>query len=121
MTLRALIEAVEAGTATIFDFEYCAALGHEWVTGWNAYRGSLDAAKALHDALLPGWGVASMCQLWDVGPGGEFIGIGYDWSVELHEDRGSVQGPQASATASNPARAWLLAVLHAMALRGDHG
>lgn len=126
--LRKLIEAVEAGTLT-----KTAALGTvdvwpdrddylqtaEWI--WRACYGSLDAAKALHDALLPGWGVASMCQLWDVGPGGEFIGIGYDWSVELHEDRGSVQGPQASATASNPARAWLLAVLHAMALRGDHG
>lgn len=100
MTLRALIEAVEAGTATIFDFEYCAALGHEWVTGWNAYRGSLDAANALHDALLPGWG---------------YLISKHD--AEIWRE-GEYPNTIAAQVKDNRARAWLLAILRAKEAEG---
>lgn len=81
----------------------------------SAYNGSLDAAKALHEAVLPGWGVTSLCQLWDVTPSGEYIGIGNDWAIELHHSNGDVQSHEACATASDPARAWLLAIIRALA------
>ena len=73
-------------------------------TVWTAYEGSLDAAKALHEAVLPGW----------------------RWDVTAHA--ASVQDPKAKPNpkfpsswglfdgciTDNPARAWLLAILRAL-------
>lgn len=60
MTLDNLIKAVEAG-----EWDHDAAAKWLWMKpgqhyGWahDAFSGSLDAAKALHDALLPGWWAA---------------------------------------------------------------
>lgn len=57
--LDRLIEAVEAGNAT---FNWCLAaspsrkaLPKLWHAAMNAYLGSLDAAVALKNALLPEW------------------------------------------------------------------
>lgn len=68
----------------------------------NAYHGSLDAAKSLHEAVLPEWG----------------------WHVRQDEKDGSCHAhalypnyrvsPGGHTTESNPARAWLLAVLSAL-------
>lgn len=57
MSQGKLIEAVDAGTATAYDFGllFPLATNFEHTNAWDAYRGSLDAAKRLHDALLPGW------------------------------------------------------------------
>lgn len=56
--LRKLIEAVERGGVKPEDFRcepfYSCKYG-EYSNAVNAYHGSLDAAKALHDELLPGW------------------------------------------------------------------
>ena len=65
---------------------------------WRAYDGSLDAAKLLHEAVLPGWfgGVSE-----------NIHGHGwYGWvqTNERHMD----------ARSDNPARAWLLAILRAL-------
>ena len=60
----------------------------------QAFYGSLDAAKALHDALLPGWWYVidhRMCSVSDMFDGPFF-------SQDTHD---------------SPARAWLLAVLRA--------
>jgi len=59
----------------------------------SAFNGSLDAAKALHDAVLPGvsWGVGDA-------RAGVYVAGGY-LSVEADD---------------NPARAWLLAILEAL-------
>lgn len=101
--LDKLIEAVEAGTLTgDDDLSYPAgapemidtALGMDsvWDTVCLAHDGSLDAALALHEALLPGW----------------------DWAREwgymavVKKGAGSF-----SARSDTPARAWLLAVLKA--------
>ena len=76
---------------------------------WNAssaYDGSLDAAKALHEALLPGWEwrvVERRAWVWSYPStlqGGD----------EIEDDDG----------AGLPARAWLLAVIKAlMAQEGE--
>jgi len=57
----------------------------------KAYRGSLDAAMALHEALLPGWGWARLNDRM---------------AVELAGSIYSARGPC-------PARAWLIAILRA--------
>lgn len=76
----------------------------------KAYNGSLDAALALHEALLPGWAIDRMVG-W---PGGEF----YVQLLETHEDEngdrwhGSAEH-KAEASDKLFARAWLLAILRA--------
>ena len=92
--LDKLIDAVEAGV-DIFpshfphDFN-----GKQWAI--RAYHGSLDAAKALHDALLPGWWFA------------------IDGALASVSDMNDDDGPFFNATVKgNPARAWLLAILKA--------
>jgi len=109
--LRALIEAVEAGkrglglnTAAVFGDNQTA------MDAVDAFDGSLDAAKALHDALLPGWRVENVSQ-HDNGA----------WWVSLHrpvqgDDLGNITLPGATVAVfdnPNPARAWLLAILKA--------
>lgn len=66
---------------------------------------SLDAAKALHEAVLPGW-------KWSIVPSGGEHRIGVWPSTEL----------SSSSSAHNkfPARAWLLAILSALiAIEGE--
>ncbi|MEB3419921.1 hypothetical protein ACFSDD_11115 [Salipiger marinus] len=61
--LRALLAKVEAGE---LDFRDDIALNDNWPAKlcldktWQAYQGSLDAAKALHEALLPGWRITAI-------------------------------------------------------------
>lgn len=97
--LDALIEAVEAGR--IDDDSFCAPFHAKGLCreAVNAYHGSLDAAKALHEALLPGWEWrlrVNMAWVWTTPStiqGGD----------EIEDDSG----------AGLPARAWLLAILKA--------
>lgn len=93
--LRNLIEAVEAGDdALVGGLPRPHALATDLL--WKAYNGSLDAAKALHDALLGDvnmdmsirWGKGSVFALDD-----HFTPFAAAWH--------------------NPARAWLLAILRA--------
>ena len=60
----------------------------------SAYHGSLDAAKALHEAVLPGW----------------------RWKIDEHyaELWQRVQVAYSGEAIDNPARAWLLAILRAL-------
>ena len=118
--LRKLIEAVEAGTLT-----KTAALGTvdvwpdrddylqtaEWI--WRACYGSLDAANALHDALVPGWRLNHL-QQFEAG----------HWYARISEPQGGDWPkfdpfPYQEATNDNPARAWLLAILRAMEAEGQ--
>lgn len=66
----------------------------------SAYRGSLDAAKALHDALLPERAVA------------EFRYI-KRYSDESYVTVSMPDGYRPHGRAENPARAWLLCMLKA--------
>lgn len=62
----------------------------------RAYNGSLDAAKALHEAVLPGFG-------WTAGGG----------AVRVYKLNGLPCSEHVSATPT-PARAWLIAILRAL-------
>ena len=72
---------------------------------FDAYNGSLDAAIALHEAVLPGW----------------------RWLVERNGNA-SIYPPDENLTkaidvdgADNPARAWLLAILEALIAQDGQG
>lgn len=107
--LNKLIEAVEAGAATMNDFASVfpseSAYGKTtWGTAHNAFSGSVDAAKELHEALLPGWFLGMSKNLHS--------GLWYAWV----QDKESVQF---CANEPTPARAWLLAVLRAYAAQQE--
>lgn len=100
--LDKLIEAVEAGTAdhsdfaAMFPYPICDHAG-------EAHHGSLDAALALHEALLPGWSKLLH--------GGHHGVADYGMQVEkVQRDNTRIRG---NGLASTPARAWLLAILRA--------
>ena len=69
-----------------------------------AYRGSLDAAKALHEAALPGWG-------WTITNDG-FAQLDMDWQDDTREPE--YDEVVKEARSDTPARAWLIAILRAM-------
>lgn len=109
--LDKLIEAVEAGVDWISALsanalapqqavDACRAYGHE---GQPGTAGSLDAAKRLHEALLPGWG-------WVL-----------DEAVDGRDAH--VYAPtgahKSSGTADHIARSWLLAILRALKAQGE--
>lgn len=119
--LDRLIEAVEAGTAGWYDFPaMCEAV---WGDGEGqpnymdgirlAYQGSLDAALHLHNSLMPRTSQYSivtdptcLCVKvagWPNGLGGDIEIQGEGWDE------------------SNPARAWLLAILRAVKAQQSPG
>lgn len=104
MNREALIELkakVEAGEpcrtwgATLTDFA-----GAKWNEVYLAFNGSLDAAKALHEAVLPEWG-------WLINGFRSWV------TVWAEGDRTSDANFNATCI-NNPARAWLLAILSAL-------
>jgi hypothetical protein len=113
--LQELLKKVEAGSLVpenlIVDAETSAQIdaainvsdlhGDAWADLLNAYDGSLDAAKALHDAALPDAAV----QLTDMRP---YRGSG-GWLVSINWHRAKHQGANV-----DPAPAWLLAILKAL-------
>ena len=114
MTLARLIEAVEAGAATMNDF--AAAFPSEtaygpttWGGAYKAYNGSLDAAKRLHDALLPGWRIGQIGQAY-----ASQKETADAWRVWIVAPDFLESCEQSEAFSANPARAWLLAILRAM-------
>lgn len=100
--MKALAKKVEVGedlsgnvdfwVALNIAFERRGALASEAA---KAYHGSLDAAKALHEAVLPGWG-------WTF-PHSEKCTLVHSDFLEQHGHHHN-----------NPARAWLLAILKAL-------
>lgn len=103
--MQRLIDAVEAGTVpdeTVSLAPFC--YSGQFETGRQAmlaYFGSLDAAKALHEALLPEWG-------WTLDAGdGAYV-----------ENRGDFGDIITADVPGNPARAWLLAILRAKVAEG---
>lgn len=104
--LDALIEAVEAGTWPEDWREVTRALtlhpDERHIHAKRAFNGSHDAALALHEALLPGWG----------------------WSLSAHSGSIGKYTQDAmvdainpfrcyGANSSTPVRAWLLSILKA--------
>ena len=108
--LRAMEKAVDDGlpwfgtvdilAAKVFGLRYGQTCDeHDWMR--DANQGSLDAAKELHDVLLPKWG-------WIIGSGGSATLFPPD-----HLKIKGVMGPTPKLK-GNPARAWLLAIIRAM-------
>ena len=102
--LRELRDKVAAGEATTMAFDDAFAGFPDTFTPDRAeqcYFGSLDAARALHEALLPGW---------------EWCVDGVDALVQEPHLPGRITQakPVYGAAQGNPARAWLLAILDAL-------
>ena len=110
MTLDDLIKVVEAGddVLVLVVVRDMASAAHDKGEHFHAddmlkayYHKSLDAAKALHDALLPGWE-------WNIDAGdGAYVENRGDFGLEYSAD---IPGM--------PARAWLLAILKAKQAEG---
>ena len=105
--LAELIEKVEAGSfpedANVTELFGVAPPTRLMVYAYEAFGGSLDAAKALHDAVLPGWD----CTL-SIGASHASLSE----PIGINPTRGWYPGPEAEA--DTPARAWLLAILRAL-------
>jgi hypothetical protein len=101
---QALIELrdkAKAGAIEPVDFICLAPQEHAWAQ--RAYEGLLDAAKALHEAVLPG-------AFWNMGHLDE-PSLGYVATVAKGYFADS---PSWRGYALTPARAWLLAILEAL-------
>ena len=103
--LDKLIEAVEAGRWWDDLGIAASACNRAGINNANegrisrAVNGSLDAALALHEALLPGW--------W-------FQTSAVDgWATCYVERSGAGVPEEAPSAAESPARAWLIAILRA--------
>ena len=106
--LERLAVAIESGALGQFrnlDSEFGKGNG---IYAKRAYNGSLDAAKALHDAVLPGWQINIA-----------FLPVGADVVCGIYGPLDPNAGkwafaPKFEARAANPARAWLLAIVRAL-------
>jgi len=114
--LQELLAKVEAGELTSIAKSYHLAMGgktYDWegrtkgaLEADNAYRGSLDAAKALHNAVLPKWYVH------DFGNNSKSMG----WTMVIVSSNGEyISSHKGKSTRQeNSARAWLIAILKAL-------
>ena len=89
--LKDLLATVEAGTVGQW-FNWNSGIKGHGTNARLAYNGSLDAAMALHEAVLPGWG---FCVTQ--------VGANVEGSVEAYYSDNI-----------NPARAWLIAIIRAL-------
>lgn len=104
--LDKLIEAVEAGYHFRLEGMEDALPFAGWDAFIGAFNGSLDAALALHEALLPGWIVH------DFSNNSRSMG----WTMVIASEAGDYHTSHAGGKVGfceTPARAWLLAVLKA--------
>lgn len=107
--LDKLIAAAESGTVISMNArEVCHCLGWKFPdmrVRWllSSEIGSLDAAKTLHEALLPGW------RLWALGEEDE---TSCGWTAMILKRQNRDVGVRVF-NQPNPARAWLIAILKA--------
>lgn len=98
--LKELLAKVEAGEIEGYAFEFADISGAYAQHAVQAYHGSLDAALALHEAVLPGWDFAVYADSAEVSE--TKPGDGYDITEHYGAD------------SDTPARAWLIAILRAL-------
>jgi hypothetical protein len=110
--LAALIEKVEAGEAVrSWDFHAMSDSSVDWANARKSHDGSLDAAKALHEAVLPGWSYEARRS-----------GFGNGQAMVWNPLRSPGHGNDIRADHDNcPARAWLLAILRALQAKEGEG
>ena len=102
--LRELLTKVKEG-GDVYDF---GVVGGPTLRGYaeGACVGSLDAAKKLHEAVLPGWRCV-LCMTYPLASASVF---------QVNDDQSHTVGKHRAIDASNevPARAWLIAILEAL-------
>lgn len=109
--LRKLIEAVEAGEGNKNDGNLYRLFGDNWVHAWDVIdRGSVDAAIALCEALLPGWIV-------HLAFGGQSSAHAHVFVPRRYD---SDPAKTASASHDHVSRALLLAVLRAKLMEAEN-
>lgn len=114
--LTDLLEKVEAGKGLVSDVVFDAfskdggSVDISSLQVLPAYNGSLDAAKALHEAVLPGWTVR-LCAFTPHGKSAPHVHV---FRMRQAHDDPSMGGNSAGYSGDNPARAWLIAVLKAL-------
>lgn len=118
--LKDALTKVEAETARSADFMAAFPQRHEhWdedcaAHAQSAYLGSLDAAKALHEAVLPGWRL-SISQ-----PEIPEIGITFT-AIVWPSERGTREHYfRPYAESETPTRSWLIAILKALIATEDN-
>ena len=106
--LDAVIAAVETGNSRMsLGYEYAGVLPDDLCfKSSDAFDGDLNAAKALHEALLPERAVAN-------------LRFARRYDEESYATIEMPGGHKPLGRALNPARAWLIAILHAY--RGMQG
>ena len=78
--------------------------GESYGYAYDAYKGSLDAAKALHEAVLPDWFyIDLLCR-------------GKRYTAHISVD---VFCYTETGVSDNPARAWLIAIIKALIAEED--
>jgi len=99
--LTDLLKKVEAGKIEHYHWSILGSAMPErtWSAVKSAYHDSMDAAKALHEAMLPGWH-------WSVY---DTDGLGNP-SAQVEPPEYSFE-PFTGISRVNPARAWLIAIL----------
>ena len=103
--LKALLEKVRAGQDN--SELWRPAFSDHGSEAMLAFHGSLDAALALYQAVLPGWSTEITCRPFGTKP--------HQWHILLSTDHtGWGNGKHCAASADNPARAWLMAILQAL-------
>ena len=109
--LIALRDAVQDGTAKNRFVRMCGPCHLDEFSVAKAFNGSLDAARALHDALLPGWDwVVASC---------DENGRGHPLAIVIPDASADNDDHTVSVQSDNPARAWLLAILEALIAQND--
>ncbi len=77
----------------------------------SAHRGSLDAAKALHEAVLPGWSPSI----------GQNVHHKHWLATVMRAENGTIVEDETAGNSVCPARAWLLAILEALIAKAGDG
>ena len=106
-TLAKLIAKVEVGSEDTPDFSALVSRPIMQCKAGEAYRGSLDAAKALHEAVLPGFTLWQITRVND-----NFVMVSV---CDIPRVKGAWLEPSyRGESPDSPARAWLLAILRAL-------
>ena len=111
--LQALLDAVESGDPNAVATEIRKPQALRPDLCWKAASGSINAAKALHIAMLPGWG-ANMTLLQNM-----------EWIAQVVNPQGEkwpkwTPYPSSGCDDTNPASAWLCAILEALIAEADN-
>lgn len=77
---------------------------HNAAHAWDAFNGSLNAAKALHETVLPGW-------RWAIADGSGKCRAAVQQAISI---------PEIGASSNIASRSWLIAILKALIAETDN-